>query len=295
MYELVVVSGKGGTGKTSLSGAFAASAKNVVVCDADVDAADLYLLLQPEVKRKTDFFAGRKAVIAKERCVECGVCRELCRFGAISEDHTVDEILCEGCGVCRHFCPQEAVEFPENRSGEWYLSETRFGPMVHAALEIAGENSGKLVTLVRREARKIAVERGSSGILTDGPPGIGCPVIASLGGATATLVVTEPTPSGKHDLERVAALAGRFRVPVMVCVNKADLCPETAAQIEAFCVDGGHRFMGCLPFDPTFTRAQMEGKTVPEYAQGSPLAILVAELWERVHGICMELSEGKQQ
>ncbi|MBT8368300.1 MAG: ATP-binding protein, partial [Deltaproteobacteria bacterium] len=199
MKELIVISGKGGTGKTSLMAAFSSLAENKVLCDTDVDAADLHLIMDPDVIRHTDFQSGNTAVIRKDHCSECDLCREMCRFNAISADYIVNPIDCEGCGVCVHFCPEKAIDFPENTCGEWFVSDTRFGPMVHARLGIAEENSGKLVTLVRQEARKIAEEKNLDLILTDGPPGVGCPVIASIGGASAVLIVTEPTVSGKHD------------------------------------------------------------------------------------------------
>jgi MinD superfamily P-loop ATPase len=193
MKELVIISGKGGTGKTSLVAAFASLAEKKVLCDADVDAADLHLIMNPKVIRQTDFQSGNTAVINNDRCTGCGLCRELCRRNAISEDYKVNPIDCEGCGVCVYFCPENAIDFPENTCGEWFVSDTRFGPLVHARLGIAEENSGKLVTLVRREAGKLAEQKGLDLILTDGPPGVGCPVIASIGGADAVLIVTEPT------------------------------------------------------------------------------------------------------
>ncbi|MBU4480684.1 4Fe-4S binding protein, partial [Patescibacteria group bacterium] len=178
MREIVIISGKGGTGKTSLTAAFAALAKNSVLCDADVDAADLHLLMQPEIRQQTDFMGGGIAVINPDLCIGCGTCMELCRFEAITDRFEVDTIRCEGCGVCVDFCPEKAIDFPTKRCGEWYLSDTRFGPMVHARLGIAEENSGKLVSLIRKEVRQLAEERGADLVITDGPPGIGCPVIA---------------------------------------------------------------------------------------------------------------------
>jgi MinD superfamily P-loop ATPase len=288
--EVVVLSGKGGTGKTSLVGALAALVPEKVLCDADVDAADLHLILNPRVQERHDFIAGHKAVIDPEQCIQCGECLNWCRFGAISDSLVINPLLCEGCGVCHYLCPVQAVEFPDNHCGEWYLSDTRFGPMVHARLGIAEENSGKLVTLVRNEARRLAEEQGRSYILTDGPPGIGCPAISSLGGATAALLVTEPTVSGHHDLERVAALADHFSVPVLVLVNKADLHWEAAEKIAAFCLDRGYPFLGNLPFDPDFTRAQVEGKTIMEY-DNKKLGSLLAEVWEKLQREIDRLSQ----
>jgi MinD superfamily P-loop ATPase len=281
IVELVVLSGKGGTGKTSLVGALATLVPDNVLCDADVDAADLHLLLNPDIRERHDFHAGHKAVIDAERCVECGECLDWCRFGAISESFSVNHLLCEGCGVCWHLCPAQAIDYPDNLCGEWYISDTRFGPFVHARLGIAEENSGKLVALVRREARRLAEEQGLAWILTDGPPGIGCPVIASLGDASAVLIVTEPSVAGRHELERLAALAGHFHLPVSVLVNKADLHWETAKDISQFCREQGYSFLGHLPFDPDFTRAQVEGKTIMEY-NNKNLQALLFEVWEKL-------------
>ena len=281
MRELVVISGKGGTGKTSLVGAFAVLAQNKVMCDADVDAADLHLILKPDFGRREDFRSGHEAVIDLEKCVECGTCRELCQWEAISEEFVVDGISCEGCGVCVHFCPEKAIDFVEKTCGEWFISQTRFGPMVHARLGIAEENSGKLVTLVRSEARKLAEGKGLDLILTDGPPGIGCPVIASIGGATAVLIVTEPTVSGKHDLERVTQLSKHFQVPVLVVINKYDLNPRMSETIERSVTEMGSLFLGHIPFDKTFTSAVVQGKTVVEF-NGSDGAKSVRDLWEKV-------------
>ncbi len=263
--ELVVVSGKGGTGKTSLVGGLASLVENKVLCDADVDAANLHLLLKPKIIDQHDFYSGRTARIDKQRCTECGECIDLCRYQAIDPEYNVNPLWCEGCGVCVHFCPVDAIDFPENRCGEWYFSETRFGPMVHAQLGIAEENSGKLVSLVRKEARELAEKKGHRWIITDGPPGIGCPVIASIGNADAVLVVCEPTVSGQHDLERVVELAKYFKLPAYVCVNKSDIYWSMAQEIENWCRNGGARFLAHLPFDPTVTEAQEQGKTIVEY------------------------------
>jgi MinD superfamily P-loop ATPase len=282
MKELVVISGKGGTGKTSLVAAFASLARNKVLSDADVDAADLHLIMNPQTTERHDFQAGHSAIISLDKCTSCGLCRELCRYNAISESYTVNPIDCEGCGVCVYFCPEKAVDFPVKTCGEWYLSETRFGPMVHARLGIAEENSGKLVTLVRQEARKLAETKKLDLILTDGPPGIGCPVIASLGGASAALIVTEPTVAGQHDMERVAQLADFFRVPVMVCANKADLNPDVTRDIQRFTEERGYTFLGIIPFDPVFTKAMVEGKTIFEHDTHSPAAEAVLRAWENL-------------
>ena len=280
--EIVIVSGKGGTGKTSLAAAFAALAKNGILCDADVDAADLHLLMQPEVKERTDFMGGSKAVINPDLCTGCGTCRTLCRFDAISDRYEVDPIRCEGCGVCVDFCPEQAIDFPVQRCGEWYISATRFGPMVHARLGIAEENSGRLVSLVRKETRQLAEERGLELILTDGPPGIGCPVIAAIGGATALVIVVEPTVSGIHDMERVVDLAAHFRVPGMVIVNKYDLNVEMTETIEKLAVQRNLVVLGRVPFDPVFTRSMVQGQTLFEYGAETPTRQVVRDIWAKI-------------
>ena len=280
--EIVIVSGKGGTGKTSLTAAFAALAKNSILCDADVDAADLHLLMQPEVQAQTDFMGGSKAVINPDLCTGCSTCRTLCRFDAISDRYEVDPIRCEGCGVCVDFCPEQAIGFPVQRCGEWFVSDTRFGPMVHARLGIAEENSGRLVSLVRKETRQLAEERGLELILTDGPPGIGCPVIAAIGGATALVIVVEPTVSGIHDMERVVDLAAHFRVPGMVIVNKYDLNVEMTETIEQLAVQRNLVVLGRVPFDPVFTRSMVQGQTLFEYGEETPTRQVVRDIWAKI-------------
>jgi MinD superfamily P-loop ATPase len=280
--ELIVISGKGGTGKTSLLGAFASLATDKVLCDADVDAADLYLILEPEIRSRQDFQEGHRAVIDPDKCTECGLCRDLCRFNAISPDFKVDPIECEGCGVCVHFCPVQAIDFPTKTCGELFISDTRCGPMVHARLGIAEDNSGKLVTLARREAREIAKNRGLGLILTDGPPGLACPVIASIAGATAVLIVTEPTISGHHDMDRVVELANHFDIPASICVNKYDLNPDMTDVIEQYAKERGLPILGKIPFDPIFTKAMVQNQTVIEYDGGSQATQAVREIWQEV-------------
>jgi MinD superfamily P-loop ATPase len=282
MKELVVISGKGGTGKTSLMAAFASLATNKVLCDADVDAADLHLIMDPAIIKRTDFQSGYTADIHKDKCTECGLCLDLCRFEAISDNFEVNPIDCEGCGVCFYFCPEKAIEFPLNTCGEWFISDTRFGPMVHARLGIAEENSGKLVTLVRQEARKLGEEKPLDLILTDGPPGVGCPVIASIGGASAVLIVTEPTVSGNHDMQRVVQLAEHFEVPAMICVNKYDLNIELTQQIENFAKEMGLFCLGRIPYDPIFTKAMVLGQTIFEYNSGFQVGQSIKRIWRNL-------------
>ena len=264
MKELVIISGKGGTGKTSLTAAFASLAENNVLCDADVDAADLHLLMNPEVNFQSDFQGGGVAVINQDRCVDCGLCRDLCRFDAINDSYEVNPIDCEGCGVCVDLCPEKAIDFPVNNCGQWFLSDTRFGPMAHARLGIAEENSGKLVTLVRQQGKKLADEKKLDLILTDGPPGVGCPVIASLGGATTVLIVSEPTVSGKHDMERVAELAAFFKIPAMLYINKFDINVDQTKAIENFAREKHVNVLGRIPFYPIFAKSMVQGQTIFE-------------------------------
>ena len=238
MKEIVVLSGKGGTGKTSIVGSFAALAKNKVLVDCDVDAADLHLILNPAVQENHEFRSGQTAVIDEKLCTQCGLCQELCYFKAI-KDYMVDPIACEGCGFCFHICPADAIAMKENLSGEWFISNTKYGTLIHARLGIAQENSGKLVALVRQQARQVAEKQDADLIISDGPPGIGCPVISSLSGAGLALLVTEPTLSGIHDLERVLGVCRHFDVPALVCINKYDINQENTRQIESYCLSQG--------------------------------------------------------
>lgn len=282
IQEIVIVSGKGGTGKTSITAAFSSLAKNFVLCDADVDAADLHLLMAPKVQQKSDFMGGSLAEIRQADCTECDRCRELCRFDAISSDYIVDPISCEGCGVCVDLCPEQAIDFSIQKCGEWFISDTRMGPMVHARLGIAEENSGKLVSLVRQETRKLAEEKECDLILTDGPPGIGCPVIAAIGGATVLVLIVEPTVSGLHDMERVADLAAHFKVPGMVCINKYDLNMEMTRKIEAFAAERNMKMVGRIGFDSIFIKAMIQGRNVLEEAPDSSVAGSIKEIWREI-------------
>jgi MinD superfamily P-loop ATPase len=281
MKELVVISGKGGTGKTTLLGSFAALAGRSVLADCDVDAPDLYLLLHPDIRFAQEFRAGQVAVLDENRCNRCGRCLEVCRFQAISPELQVNPLDCEGCGACRVVCPAEAVELVERTAGDWFRGQTKCGPMVYARLRPAEENSGKLVALVRKEARAWADREGIGLLLTDGPPGIGCPVIASLGNADLALVVTEPTPSGIHDLERVLTLCRHFRVPAMVCVNKFDLNPSLDRQVREYCARSQIAVTESIPFDDSVPRAIGQGLPLVEFDHG-PASRAVTAVWGQV-------------
>lgn len=288
MNEIVVISGKGGTGKTSLTASFATLAARPVIADCDVDGSDLHLVLSPRLVERHDFHAGHEALIRPDACDGCGVCLAHCRFGAIIPPaaaagravYACDPLACEGCGVCVRVCPRSAIDLVERRCGEWMVSETRCGPLVHARLRPGAENSGKLVTTVRREARRQAEAGGHDLILVDGPPGIGCPVIASLTGATRVVIVTEPTVSGEHDLRRVLALARHFGLPAAVCVNKWDLAPDMAARLAELAQQAGALDAGRVRYDQAVTRAQMREQTVVETAAAS--AADIGEAWERI-------------
>ena len=267
MKEIIVLSGKGGTGKTTVVGSFAALAESKVLADCDVDAADLHLLLNPSEKQESEFWSGQIACIDKDKCTECGLCQETCRFYAI-KDFRVDPVSCEGCGFCSHICPVEAITMKENMSGHWFISDTRYGPLVHARLGIAQENSGKLVAAVRQQAKNVANEKNLDYIISDGPPGIGCPVISSLSGVSLALLVTEPTLSGMHDLERVLGVCQHFGVPALVCINKYDLNEENTQQIESSCLSQGIEIVGKIPFDNDVTQSIVQGVPVVEYSNG---------------------------
>jgi MinD superfamily P-loop ATPase len=289
--ELVVISGKGGTGKTSIVASFAALAQKIALADCDVDAPDLHLVLEPRVLHREQFTAGKRARIRPGHCTACGKCEELCRFeaiffdgpgnGLVEKTFRVDPVACEGCGVCAWFCAESAIEFGPVVSGEWFISETRYGPMVQARLGIAEENTGKLVTTVRANAKRMAEERGLPLVLIDGSPGIGCPVIASVTGASLVLAVTEPTLSGLHDLERVAELTRHFGIATLVCVNKFDLNPEVCMRIENRAREGGLALAGRVRYDRAVTEAQIHGKAVVEYQQEGCAADIRA-VWANV-------------
>jgi MinD superfamily P-loop ATPase len=282
MKEIVIISGKGGTGKTTITAAFASLVESKVMADCDVDASDLHLLLSPEIQHEEDFYSGKTAFIRENDCTRCGKCVEVCQFDAISPDFIVDPIACEGCGVCVYFCPVNAIDFNDNLSGHWFISNTRFGSMVHAKLGIAEENSGKLVTLVRRQAKLLAEKEHLDHIIVDGAPGIGCPVISSITGANAVLVVTEPTLSGLHDLKRVISLAAEhFQIPTFVCINKYDLNEEITDQIEKFCHEMNIGLVGKIPYETIVTDAMVQAKSIVEFSDGV-ISEAIKKMWGKI-------------
>ena len=291
-FELVIVSGKGGTGKTTVSASFAALAGNAVIADCDVDAGNMELLLNPTLRTREDFTGGKQAVIDAALCMGCGRCARLCRFGAIHpvtetgrRRFAIEPSECEGCGVCVEVCPRDAVSMHPVVGGELYLSDTAYGPLVHARLKPGLGNSGKLATLVRSRARQTASESGRSLIIIDGPPGVGCPTIASLTGATQVLAVTEPTLSGEHDLARILELCRQFKLPVQVCVNKADINPEATERIRKSTEEEGAIFAGEIPYDEAISEATRQGRPIVSTQPQSPPAKAITSIWAGLSGM----------
>ncbi|MCD6248675.1 MAG: 4Fe-4S binding protein [Hadesarchaea archaeon] len=278
MKQLTVISGKGGTGKTTITAAFASLAKNAIFADCDCDAPDLQLILKPEVLEKEEYI-GSATAIREVDCSKCGKCREVCRFDAIDEEMRIIETKCEGCGACAFVCPEGAIEMKKRVTGTVYRSRTRFGPMIHAELRIGEEASGKLVSHVRKKAQELANDGDL--IIIDGSPGIGCPVIASITGVDAVLVVAEPTVTGLYDMERVLKVAEHFGIPASVCINKHDINEEKTKEIETFCRTRGVPVLGKLPYDDVATKAMINGQTVIEYSN-SELSRELKKVWEKV-------------
>ncbi len=287
MKQLVILSGKGGTGKTTVAAALAHLASRelpVVLADADVDAANLELVLDPVKQEEHGFMGGQVAVIDPEKCTTCGICAEVCRFDAVTpgdEAYRVDPLACEGCASCYYQCPDEAIDLEEQHAGMWFRSDTRFGPLFHAHLFAGQENSGKLVTLVKQQGRLRAVDTGAELLLVDGPPGIGCPVISASAGADMALHVVEPTVSGMHDLERILGTTDHFGVPSLVAINKADLNLARCEGIAAFCAERGVKVVGRIPYDTVVTEAMVHGQPVTDYADGTVTEAL-GEMWSRI-------------
>jgi MinD superfamily P-loop ATPase len=280
MKQLTILSGKGGTGKTTLTASLAVLARNAVIADCDVDAPDLHMLLHPEVIETQEFKGSKLAVIDKTKCDNCGVCREKCRFGAITKALIVDPIACEGCGVCAAICPSNAITMVERVSGYAYISKTKYGFMAHALLSPGESNSGKLVTLVRKNARILSEKENSNLIIIDGPPGIGCPVIASVSGVDVSLVITEPTMSGIHDLRRALKLIKHFNAKPLVCVNMYDINKDNTEKIFRFCEENNIKVVGRIPFNPKVTDAMVNGKTIVEYAPESDVTKEIKNIWK---------------
>ena len=295
MKQLVILSGKGGTGKTTIAAALAHMASQempVVLADADVDAANLELVLDPTKWEEHDFMGGQVAMIAPQKCTACGICAEVCRFDAVvpgDEAYQVDSLACEGCASCFYQCPEEAIRMKEQQAGLWFRSDTRFGPLFHAHLFAAQENSGKLVTIVKQQARLRGLDTGADLVLVDGPPGIGCPVISASAGMDLALHVVEPTVSGAHDLERIMGTTDHFGVPSLVLINKADINPARSEEIAAFCAGRGVEVVGRIPYDDVVTEAMVQGRPVTDYTDG-PVTEALKEMWSRTRDLI--LSDG---
>ncbi len=287
MRQVVILSGKGGTGKTSVAAALAHLASQqmrIALADADVDAANLELVLRPTMLEKHAFMGGQVAIIDPDRCTRCGRCDEVCRFDAVVPGegcgaYRIDPLACEGCASCVYQCPEGAIHVQEQQAGLWFRSDTRFGPLFHAHLLAGQENSGKLVTMVKQQARLLAHGEGRDLLIVDGPPGIGCPVIAASTGADLALLVAEPTVSGIHDLERILSTVSHFRVPALVCINKADLNPGHTAAIESFCAARAIELVGKLPYDSVVTKAMVQGQPVTTYRSEGLMAAALREMW----------------
>jgi MinD superfamily P-loop ATPase len=279
--QIVIVSGKGGTGKTVISAAFCAIAKNKVIVDADVDAADLFLLLNPTNKETHKFSGGYKAIIDQNACTQCGLCYDSCRFKAIHKNFTVNDVLCEGCGLCAKICPNNAISMQPSESGEWYISQTNHGTFVHAKLGIAEENSGKLIDLIKQKAIAIADKNNCEWIIVDGPPGIGCPAIAALGSSDCAIIVTEPTISGLHDAKRVVELTKHFGLPTKFIINKYDLNQKITEEIENFCNTNQIDIIGKLIFDESIVQSIINGQTLMEHKEFAHKDVLL-NAWDKI-------------
>ena len=279
--EIAVISGKGGTGKTTITAAFAAIAGKIALADCDVDAPDLHILLQPKILSTSDYIGTKVAVIEESQCTMCGLCEEHCRYDA-AHPPVIDPIACEGCGVCEYVCPVNAIQMDDNVSGSIFESETRFGPMAHARLHAGEGNSGKVVTEVRKLSQNLVQRYDLQTILIDGSPGIGCPVIATVTGIHLGVIVTEPTMSGIHDMKRVLSLMSQFKTTPVVIINKYDLNSDMASEIEAFCQDEGIEILGKIPFDPVMTKSMIAAKTLPEFAPSHPITRTLEKMWDRI-------------
>ena len=283
MKQLTIISGKGGTGKTSITASFASLATNSVFADCDVDAADLHLIFKPKIKKKIIFKGLKLASIDYSKCTLCKKCVESCVFDAIDDKIKINRNLCEGCGVCNYICPLKAINMINRDSGNAYISDTRFGPLSHAALNTAEEASGKLVAVVRENAKKIAKDMNKNLIIIDGPPGIGCPVIAAISGVDLVIIVTEPTLSAIHDLKRIYNVACHFKIPSIVCINKYDINPNNTKEIEEFCKGENIPIVGEIPYDITITRAMVNEQSIIEYSNGQ-LSKSIQKMWEEIRG-----------
>ncbi len=295
MKEIVIISGKGGTGKTSITASFAVlGGSSVVVADCDVDAADMHLLMQPDWHYSEDFFSGVIAEIDQDKCIKCGKCADVCRFHAIpviDKKFVVHNLNCEGCGYCYQICPRDAISMQEQNVGKWYISKTKAANrMVHAHLKSGADNSGKLVAKVKKEAKKLAEQDKKDFIIVDGSPGIGCPVVSSLSGADFVVLVTEPSVSGMHDLKRVYELVKKFNIPAGCLINKADINADVTAEIKSFLQQEKIIHLADLPYDEKFTIAMTAGKTIIEFEE-SEMKQFVENSWRKLKELLTDKNE----
>ncbi|SHN48562.1 ATP-binding protein [Desulfovibrio litoralis] len=293
MYEIVIISGKGGTGKTSVATSFAHLLDRGVICDLDVDAPDLHIILEPKNELHTEFISGYEAELSQETCSLCGLCYDKCKFGAVIKTHEnsfkIDSLRCEGCGVCAELCPTKAIKLTEKKSGDWYYSKSRFGPFIHALLLPGQENSGRLVSLLKQKSREYAKKEKLDFILYDGSPGIGCPVISSISGADLVVAVVEPSPSGRHDFVRVADLCEHFGIPVVVLINKADINSSETQALKTFCKERKYKVIAELPFSHDVTMAMVKKRAITETE--SPLGKILISAWNEVKEIAFSKSK----
>lgn len=291
MKEITILSGKGGSGKTSVSAALASLATNAVFCDCDVDAADLHLILTPNIKEEHEFDSGSLAVINSDRCTNCGLCEDNCRFDAIHSNKEgvlqVNPFQCEGCRLCERICPADAISMIENKNNRWFVSETRFGPLVHARMGAGEENSGRLVTRIRGKAKEIATNQNAEFIISDGPPGIGCPVIASLTGTTMVLMIIEPSVSGLHDAQRMYELVKSFELPAFAVINKFDINKEITEKTEQFLSENEIPLLGKISFEIEFVESMIHAQTINEFVPGNPVSKELEFIWQKISEVVM--------
>lgn len=282
MKQILIISGKGGTGKTMLTASLASLAKNKVMVDCDVDAADLYILLKPKIIERFDFIGGKKATKDEKKCVKCGKCKQFCRFNSFDDNLRIDSTACEGCGFCKIVCPVNAIKMVDNISGQYFVSTTKYGDFVHAKLGIAEENSGKLVAKIRDVAKKIAIEKNADYIIIDGTPGIGCPVMASLAGIDLAVIITEPTVSGIHDMQRVIELIKHFKITAKVVINKFDLNLENCEKIKLLCSENNIETIGLIPFDSIVSKSIVNCMPLVEYSDGK-ISQEIKNIWNKIN------------
>lgn len=286
MKEITIISGKGGTGKTTVTAALASIGNNLVLCDGDVDAADLHLILKPRIQESHVFEGAWVATINQELCAQCGICSEYCRFDAISLDasgkRSIDPFKCEGCRLCERICPSTAISSEKSKNNSWFVSETRLGIMTHAAMGPGEENSGKLVSQVRKKARDLARETGANILLTDGPPGTGCAAISSITGTSAVLMVIEASLSSLHDARRLSELVRQFDIPLFAIINKFDIHTQVSKEIEAFLLKESIPLLGKIPFDESVVKAMIAGLSVPEYDPDAVFTNIIQSVWDQL-------------